>query len=35
MMISHSAGTIYILNLVLQLRHLLHPKNPFICLLCA
>lgn len=31
---SHSAGTIYILNCVLKLRHLLHPTNPFICLLC-
>ena len=33
-MVSHSAGTIYILNAVLKLRDRLHPTNPLLYLLC-
>jgi pimeloyl-ACP methyl ester carboxylesterase len=28
----HSAGTIYTLSTVLQLRHLLHPERPYVCM---
>lgn len=29
---AHSAGTIFVLNTILHLRHLLHPKKPFAAL---
>ena len=32
-LVSHSAGTIYLLNTVLHHRHVLHPRKPYVALL--
>ena len=32
-LVSHSAGTIYLLNTVLHLRHVLHPTRPYVAML--
>ena len=29
-LVSHSAGAIYLLNVVLELRHILHPRHPLV-----